>query len=70
MADADTLSWARDLRLQLLTEIGLMESGVKEVFHMTYQGRRNVTEGTLAEVRVRLAQIERLIAAFEQNSPG
>jgi hypothetical protein len=51
-----------------MTEIGLMENGVKEVFHMTYQGRKKVTDGALTEARVRLAQIERLIAALEKNN--
>jgi len=70
MTDAGILDWARDLRLELVAEIGLMENGVKEVFHMTLQGRKNVTRGSLQDNRDRFAQVERLIAALEGSAKG
>jgi hypothetical protein len=61
---SDGLKWARRLRLDLAVEIEQLESGARKVTQITAKGPVDVTARTLAVVKDRFAQVEKMIAAF------
>jgi hypothetical protein len=67
---SDGLKWARRLRLELAFEIEQLETGVRKVTHMTAHGSVDVTEQTVAALKDRFEQVEKLIAAFGPAEPG
>ena len=60
----DGLKWANRLRLDLAFEIEQLASGERTVSQITASGPVDVTEQTLATLRDRMEQVEKMIAAY------
>ena len=58
---------ARQLRGDIEFEIRMIEDGLRETYQITGFGRTDVTQQTLASLRIRLDQVEKLIAAVDDT---
>lgn len=63
----ETLVYFRQFRATLTEDIEVIESGVRETFDLQDGGRVNTTAQTLADLKRRLAQTDKLIAAYEER---
>jgi hypothetical protein len=60
-----TLQFLRFEREELRADIGLLETGQREVIEVSSAGRRNVTLRAVARLLDRLGRFEEIIAAYE-----
>ena len=60
-----TLKFLQRERDDLRSDIGLLETGRREIIDVGPDGRRNVTLRALASLLARLGRFEELIAAYE-----
>lgn len=60
-----TLQFLRHETSELRGDIGLLESGQREVIEISKSGRRNVTVRAIERLLDRLGRFEELIAAYE-----
>ena len=60
-----TLSFLHRQRAELRADIGLLETGVREVIEIGPASRKNVTARVIQQLLERLGKFEELIAAFE-----
>ena len=60
-----TLHFLRHETNELRSDIGLLESGAREVTEISPAGRRNVTVRVIEHLLDRLGRFEELIAAYE-----
>jgi hypothetical protein len=60
-----TLSFLRHESTELRADIGLLESGAREVIEVSPGGRRNVTVRAIERMLDRLGRFEEMIAAYE-----
>jgi len=60
-----TLQFLHFEREELRADIGLLETGQREVIEVNAAGRRNVTLRALARLLDRLGRFEEIIAAYE-----
>jgi hypothetical protein len=59
------LRWARELRVELATEIELLESGVLQIL----RGEEDISRDRLGALRERREEIETMIWSIEQETP-
>lgn len=67
MPSASAPKWAKELRKGLLAEIAAIEAGERKTFEIDGRAKRDVTETALDRLRLRLRQVEKLIASFEDD---
>jgi hypothetical protein len=60
-----TLSFLRQESTELRSDIGLLESGAREVIEISSAGRKNVTGRAIERLLDRLGRFEEMIAAYE-----
>jgi len=60
-----TLQFLHFEREELRADIGLLETGQREVIEVSPNGRRNVTLHALTRLLERLGRFEEIIAAYE-----
>jgi hypothetical protein len=60
-----TLNFLRHESTELRSDIGLLESGAREVIEVSPSGRRNVTMRAIERLLDRLGRFEEMIAAYE-----
>jgi hypothetical protein len=60
-----TLSFLRQESGELRSDIGLLESGAREVIEVAPSGRKNVTVRAIERLLDRLGRFEEMIAAYE-----
>jgi hypothetical protein len=61
----ETLQFLRRQREEIRSDLGLLESGQREVIEISKAGRINVTLRAIQRLLDRLARFEELIAAYE-----
>jgi hypothetical protein len=57
--------WAKELRRGLLAEIEAIEAGGRRVLEVEGRTSTDVSDEALDRLRLRLKQVEKLIASFE-----
>ncbi|MDP3739572.1 MAG: hypothetical protein Q8R02_19445 [Hyphomonadaceae bacterium] len=61
----ETLQFLRRQREEIRSDLGLLESGQREVIEVSKAGRINVTMRAIQRLLDRLSRFEELIAAYE-----
>jgi hypothetical protein len=64
MTETPAQRWARQLRSELVAEIQALETGKRKVSEATPTGEADVSGRTAELLRMRLKQVETLIASF------
>jgi hypothetical protein len=63
--DSTAPKWAKELRKGLMAEIAAMEAGGRKVLEVEGRTSTDVSDQALERLRLRLKQVEKLIASFE-----